>query len=649
MSGIFYELEGYLRKGLRCVLGIEDERLFVIEENPTAWSPKDKLSIFVCEGNAYRDQKHRSITDRDRVGSAGHVFEARRKIAEYCKNNPRDQKQTTACPVELLPGGDSSEFYPTPKALAGKMLAKVDWKRVKSILEPSAGKGDLVFAVQHMARARRYDRFCPLTGDVVDHPQRVFDVIEMDYNLRLMLRGLGLRLVGDDFLQYRTEKRYDLIMMNPPFSAGATHLLHAIELMQNGGQIVCLLNAETIRNPYTNERKLLQSLLADYAARIEFVQNAFTQAERKTGVEVAIVYLDIPSKRRESTIFDNAQKAVEVEMETDRIDQTSLVISDEVEALIQYYKVEAKAGVDLMTQYAALVPYIMDGKESYSKPLIELTVGDGRYQKVDNELVNQYLHDLRYKYWKIFLNRPELQRKLTSDMANEYHDKVREMADYEFNRHNIAQVLFDIQSQLVVGVEESIMKLFDTLSAKHCMDNAKNIHYYTGWKTNKAHAVGMKAILPINGFHSSYSWQKDKLDEYRIVGVLADLEKSLNYLDKGEVGISYDVAYAIQRANEVGKAEATLSYFTARFYKKGTCHITFHPEVKPIIDRLNIFAGRNKGWLPPCYGRKAYRDMDAEERAVIDEFQGEEAYTRVANDPGKYILDAGSLRPLLTE
>lgn len=46
--------------------------------------------------------------------------------------------------------------------------------------------------------------------------------------------------------------------MNPPFSDGVKHLLHAIEIAEKtGSEIVCILNANTIKNPYSNGRKLL--------------------------------------------------------------------------------------------------------------------------------------------------------------------------------------------------------------------------------------------------------------------------------------------------------------------------------------------------------------------------------------------------------
>lgn len=59
-------------------------------------------------------------------------------------------------------------------------------------------------------------------------------------------------------------------------------------------------------------------------------------------------------------------------------------------------------------------------------------------------------------------------------------------------------------------------------------------------------------------------------------------------------------------------------FFDVTFYKKGTVHIVFKcPE---LIDRFNIYAAQQRGWLPPCYGKKKYKDMDEEEKAVIDSF-----------------------------
>ena len=58
------------------------------------------------------------------------------------------------------------QFYPTPETLVDKMIDKVDWSAVTSILEPSAGKGDILAGIQ------RYNDYCEIY-----YTFRVFDNI----------------------------------------------------------------------------------------------------------------------------------------------------------------------------------------------------------------------------------------------------------------------------------------------------------------------------------------------------------------------------------------------------------------------------------------------------------------------------------------
>ena len=642
----------YVEKGRRCIsIYVDGDRAkFIAEENLSKYTGKLYFTLYLCKSrSAYTEAKHWS---RDRISEYGNMLEVKKAVREYCEKHPRELKEPSTegtVAAAYLPAGDNSDFYPTPDALAGKLIAGVDWKGVKDILEPSAGKGDLVEAVDRMREQHKYSE--KIRGAAMGS-EKFFDVIELDYNLRLILRGKGLRLVGDDFLQYRSQKRYDLIIMNPPFSAGAAHLLHAIELQQNGGQIACLLNAETIRNPYTNERKLLKKKLAEYGARIEFVKNGFRKAERKSDVEVAVIHINIPRPHRESTILEGAKKAVEKDYSDQRQDSNQIVIADEILSLIEYFNVEARAGIDFLLAYDALLPNIMAGTGVYAKPMIELKVRDREFSGASNETINEYLRCLRYKYWNLLLDKPQLKEKMTSQMQNDFHSKLRDMAEYDFDRHNVMQVFYDIQLQLQQGVEDSIEGLFSKLSEEHSWSrdiNNDNVHYYNGWATNKAWKVGMKVILPINGF-SSYSWKPDELDSYSIAGTISDMERTLTYLDKGEIGWQRDPYNVIRMANDMGttRKELNFTYFTAKFYKKGTCHIKFRQEAAPIIDRLNIFAARKRSWLPPSYGRRKYEDMSEKEKAVIDDFQGREAYEKVMENPSHYVIEAAQLRPLLS-
>lgn len=140
-----------------------------------------------------------------------------------------------------------SGFYPTPPEFASVILTGIDWDRIQYILEPSAGKGDLVKAILQKQELNRYNRY----------NERGVDCIEIDPILRATLLGQGYRVVHDDFLTFQTQTQYDLIVMNPPFKEGCAHLLKALELVRPGGAVLCILNAETIRNPYTNERMRL--------------------------------------------------------------------------------------------------------------------------------------------------------------------------------------------------------------------------------------------------------------------------------------------------------------------------------------------------------------------------------------------------------
>lgn len=547
--------------------------------------------------------------------------------------------------VAALPASENAEFYPTPSELAGQMAGLVKWDKVQNILEPSAGKGDLI---ECACRAASKMRGGYLFRDM-DKIAGCVDCVEYDENLRHVLTGKGFRVVHNDFLTMNTQKHYDLILMNPPFSNGDEHLLKAISMQKSlGGQIVCLLNAETIRNPYTNRRKLLNSILGEYGATIKFVSNAFSRAQRKTDVEVAIVYLNMPAEQRKSIILEGLTRAAD-EKSPNSAEPTAMVTGDWVDRLVAAFNMEAKAGVALMEEYNALAPYIMTGTGTYDRPMIQLSIKEHSVSFCSSETINDYLKMLRYKYWSMMLSREELTSRMTSQIQSEYQDKVRELQDYDFSRVNVERIIREITSQLSRGVEDSIEKLFDELSVKHSWypECEKNVHYYNGWATNKAHKVNSKVILPVNGFYACYDGKK-KLEAREFVNTICDIERALSYLD-GEGAISRIDPYSVAQVSERNqRTSMTFSYFDATFYKKGTCHIKFHPHAQILLDRLNIFAARNRSWLPPTYGKKHYEQMNSEEQAVVDSFQGREAYEQIMSDPSRYIVAPGASVPMLT-
>lgn len=87
-------------------------------------------------------------------------------------------------------------------------------------------------------------------------------------------------------------------------------------------------------------------------------------------------------------------------------------------------------------------------------------------------------------------------------------------------------------------------------------------------------------------------------------------------------------------------------YFDVDVFKKGTMHIKFRDL--DLLKRFNIYGCQHKGWLPPSYGKKSYKDMNAEGKQVIDEYEGQQEYEKIYANRENYILNVGQ-RMLLTD
>lgn len=522
------------------------------------------------------------------------------------------------------------EFYPTPKSLIDKLLAGLDFMYIESVLEPSAGKGDIVSAVvKCMAYGHRRAGldYCTI------------DCIEINPELQSILKANKHTLVHDDFLTYHTHKRYDLIVMNPPFSVGDLHLLHALELAENGGKIRCILNAETIRNRYTNARKLLWDKLNSYGAQIRFLQGEFEQAERKTSVEVALISVDIPEPERESYIFEQLKKKSYSEVD---VACHELAVGDFVAQVVKQYEIEVEAGIRLINEYKAMKPYIYEDidKDKWSYSTLSLSLRDGK-QPLS---VNGYVKLVRLKYWRALFNNKQFTGMLTSNLQDELYNRVKELKNYDFSVFNIKQIQLDMLQRLSRGVEDTILDLFDNLSSKHSWypESENNVHYFNGWASNKAHRINKKVIIPIHGAYAYSYWEKryeDSFDLSTVYRLMCDLEKTLSYLETGNTAFDADDLHERLKTCQInGKTRnISLRYFNISLFKKGTCHIVFTDL--ELLDRLNIYGSQRKGWLPPSYGKKQYSNMTDEEKRVVDEFQGEEAYTKVMQNPAQYIID----------
>ncbi len=526
----------------------------------------------------------------------------------------------------------SEDYYPTPEAFLKEITTGMDWGKICYVLEPSAGKGNIA---EHVITCKR-------DWSTEKHRWRKsrvdIDCIEIEPELRAILKDKALRVVHDDFLTFHTYKHYDLVFMNPPFSQGARHLLKAIEVQSiTGGGIICILNAETIRNAYTRERQELAQKLEQYGAEIKYYEKAFSIAENPTDVEVAVVKLIVPAPKRKTTIFETLREKEYEEYEKKR-EISELAEMDFVKSFVALYNRELEWGLRLYDEYLELQSKALD-----SKSLLSLKIGDdGGYGDQEHFSVNEYVKAIRRKYWEKLFEHPSFTSRLTSNLYYQYTSQVSEFANYDFSYWNIKTVQQEIALSLVKGVEECIIALFDELSAKHSWDEdlKNNIHYYNGWKTNLSWKINRRVILPLQAFDES---RFINLNRRNAIHKLSDIEKVLNYLDCGETGeVNIDIENYL--ASGITR-NIPQKYFTVTFYKKGTCHITFTNE--RLLKKFNIFGSQSKGWLPYGYARKRYEDMNAEEQAVIESFEGRESYTDSLMDSQYYLFDAGRSMPML--
>lgn len=283
----------------------------------------------------------------------------------------------------------------------------------------------------------------------------------------------------------------------------------------------------------------------------------------------------------------------------------------------------------------------IDGDNHYNDPILKLSVNTGN--SYGGNLMNSYLKELREKYWSVLIGDSKFTSRYTTNIVKDLHSKLSSLRDYDFTEFNIATLRQELDAKLISGIEGAIIGLFDELSGKFAYhdDFGANIHYYNGWKTNKAYKVNSKVILPVNGF-SAYSWERNKLNDFYIHERISDMVKVFNYL-AGEVENVFElVDSSIDTANALGRfRDLNFHYFDMTFYKKGTCHITFKNQ--KLLEKFNIFGSQRKGWLPPSYGKKAYNEMNSQEQTVIDEFQGAENYADVMRESDYYIVDTGHL------
>lgn len=502
----------------------------------------------------------------------------------------------------------NSSFYPTPKALAQKMVAKI--KDIpEKILEPSAGKGDLIEAIREKFHYK--------------YKSSEYYAIEIEPELQAILRDKKVKVLDSDFLAFAGTDKFNLIIANPPFDKGEHHLLKAINIMYSG-QIIFLLNAETLKSPYTNTRKLLVSKLDELGAEIEYIQGAFQTAERPTGVEVALINIVIERQVEDDLFADCNDKAADFDGEVEESREVS--VGKSISEMVAEYNQTIKIGTETIINYYRNYPKIWK--------YIGLNQEAGRYQKhtdltpvMQNE-VNNLLKSVRVNFWQKVLTLDDVTSRLTEARRSEFDQLLIEQSWMDFTENNIRQFVLNLIKGFDKTLMDAVLEIFDMFTRRHNYNGGpeeKNIHYFNGWKTNDAFKVGGKVVIPIySGWGSPFiGWNGGWKLDTSAARTLHDIDLVMNYFN----GLSsyFSMPQAIESAFEYGQSRKIHStFFTITTYKKGTIHLTFNDS--ETLRRFNRAACIGKNWLPQDYGAKPYEALSLEEKSVVDSFEGKKSY-----------------------
>lgn len=516
---------------------------------------------------------------------------------------------------------DNEQYYPTPEDLA-KRLVRLIKIGESPVLEPSAGTGALVEAFQTW------------------HHSGHIHCIELNPERAATLKGKDFTVIWDDFTTFDALTPYSTIIMNPPFNDGARHLLKALRLCAPSGEIACVLNAETIKNPCTNERKALIAELEEQEKyTVDFVESAFIEAERQTTVEVALVYVKKKGAAATCSTLDHFKRWIADERAMAGYeDDMALTRYGDMYQLLDTYRAEIMAAFRLYDEIRGYNKVCLSDDSPYgSDSVFDIKVNTVGSKGSANRAA--IVRKITYKYWKHLLYSKELDHLLTSEVQSEYSRKLVEMADFEFNERNILQLKQDLCQNLIQNLDRAILKVWEQFTSRYSYTKySQNIHYYNGWKTNQAFRCNKKVIIPLYAFDR---WDGKFEPRYSVARELSDIEKAMSYLDCGRT-VGSDMCQRLSLAEQQGQSRGIdTKFFTVTCYKKGTCHLVF--KDMELLKKFNLYCGRKKNWLPDDYGRKPYSHLDAEEKAVVDSFEGAESYEDTYQNQAFYLPQANDL------
>jgi protein-L-isoaspartate O-methyltransferase len=162
------------------------------------------------------------------------------------------------------------QLFPTPPALAERMVEEADIQPGHCVLEPSAGTGAILAALPNV------------------RPFGSVTAVEINATLAASLEQVADETICGDFLEQNGNLgTFDRILMNPPFQNGADikHIQHAMNMLKPGGRLVAICAN------YPRQQTTLKPLAENSGGWYEDLP-AGTFASQGTNVNTALLLIE---------------------------------------------------------------------------------------------------------------------------------------------------------------------------------------------------------------------------------------------------------------------------------------------------------------------------------------------------------------------
>jgi hypothetical protein len=165
------------------------------------------------------------------------------------------------------------QFFATPEKLADELVYLADLKEHDTILEPSAGQGAIIRAI---------NKACSVVPDCYEL---------MDVNATILNKsGLRFNFIGNDFFEHNG-KTYSKIIANPPFTKNQDidHLKTMYNCLSTGGRLVCITSESWVNGSHKKQVDFKNWLDEVEAEVIDIEKGSFKESGTMVGGKIVII------------------------------------------------------------------------------------------------------------------------------------------------------------------------------------------------------------------------------------------------------------------------------------------------------------------------------------------------------------------------